>query len=668
MVSKPLGYDASQVLPPLADAQTQDGSLSGVDDATRNRETSSVRSGPAAHQTREPSHEQITDQYPTTAATQPGPFPDPSPPPPIKAEPSATPREGTPAQHGGRNNSVTGNPLDVQTLKTVAELKNEHGLRGQARKASTPILESMEAAPTPMPADNKKRPAPKSTAATKKGTAKKPPAKRRKVESDGTPNSSARRSATPSSRTSKPMATGAARSKKGQSGTPALGSSPAPHESGPTSDPELDESASEPEEGAEVYCVCRRPDNHKWMIACDGGCEDWFHGTCVRIREEDGDLIDKFVCPNCKDNGKGNTTWKPMCRRQGCRRPARLTKGNASKYCSDECGELFFTALLERARKQPQQPGHAPPPEAERRKPRRRADHPDHAGGGATTDDEASDADPGPRGGALRPPELKALLASAKDIDAFRRLGDGVLSPPPTASPDDDAGDRDAQEAPAHGLGAAEAARARAIAADKDALRARRALLKDRERFVALTRDQAGRHAEREGVKKDFCGFDPRLAWCEERFRRWRDSRAGRAALRLGTLEAGEGEGEGEGEGMDVDADGAAAAAAAAAAGGDEGLQGGSTVLDGQAEAEAAEPRLCLRKRCERHKHWQKLALQDVRFEEADVADRMRTLDAEEREMRERAALRRRADAAAAARKGAGGVVRGEGWVEVVGE
>lgn len=48
-------------------------------------------------------------------------------------------------------------------------------------------------------------------------------------------------------------------------------------------------------EGMELYCVCRKPDSGKWMIGCDG-CEDWFHGECINVAEEDGDLIDKYFC------------------------------------------------------------------------------------------------------------------------------------------------------------------------------------------------------------------------------------------------------------------------------------------------------------------------------------------------------------------------------------
>jgi COMPASS component SPP1 len=32
------------------------------------------------------------------------------------------------------------------------------------------------------------------------------------------------------------------------------------------------------------------------MIGCDGECEDWFHGRCVNMRQEDADLVDKYIC------------------------------------------------------------------------------------------------------------------------------------------------------------------------------------------------------------------------------------------------------------------------------------------------------------------------------------------------------------------------------------
>ena len=143
---------------------------------------------------------------------------------------------------------------------------------------SSPILPSTEA---------KKRPAPR--ADKKKGTAnliKKPAAKKRKVEAeskDGTPFS--QRSATPtSSRASK---TPVPKGRKRGSATP-VQSSPAP---GTAEDEDDDE-----DEDSELFCICRKPDDHTWMIGCDGGCEDWFHGRCVNMNERDGKIIDKYIC------------------------------------------------------------------------------------------------------------------------------------------------------------------------------------------------------------------------------------------------------------------------------------------------------------------------------------------------------------------------------------
>ena len=56
-------------------------------------------------------------------------------------------------------------------------------------------------------------------------------------------------------------------------------------------DEEVDEGDS-----SELFCICRKPDDHTWMIACEGGCDDWFHGRCVNINERDGNLIDKYIC------------------------------------------------------------------------------------------------------------------------------------------------------------------------------------------------------------------------------------------------------------------------------------------------------------------------------------------------------------------------------------
>ena len=133
--------------------------------------------------------------------------------------------------------------------------------------------------PASKPAPSKKRAAPK------KGTASavKPAAKKRKLDADsvdGTP--SVKRSVTPaSSRASK---TPAPKNRKQDSATPTRSSSVGQQED----DEDVDES--------ELFCICRKPDDHTWMIGCDGSCEDWFHGRCVNMNEGDGKIIDKWIC------------------------------------------------------------------------------------------------------------------------------------------------------------------------------------------------------------------------------------------------------------------------------------------------------------------------------------------------------------------------------------
>ncbi|KAF2455952.1 hypothetical protein BDY21DRAFT_349208 [Lineolata rhizophorae] len=518
---------------------------------------------------------------------------------------------------------------DVHTLRTVADLSIDHGPQSSSRETSAPAAAASTADPvakltptsstTPANMPPKKRATASKPAVTKKGIAKaKPAPKKRKADEVATRNSG-----TPASRTSKTPA-GGCNTKKSASGTPAA-ASPGAGDAAVAEGNDTD--VGSVDSSGDVFCVCRRPDNHTWMIGCDGGCEDWFHGKCVNIREEDGDLIDKYICPNCTAEGKGNTTWKPMCRRDGCRKPARLRKGNPSKYCTDECGEMFFTARLGL----PMDPvPNGASAEGNKKKPMKKKV--------TAILDDAEDDYLGPLGGALRPPEVKALTAAIPDFEAFRRLGEGVPSPPPTALPAE-------EDFYVTILDAESRERLDQIAAKKDELRVRRALLKDHDRFVTMTRERAARTAEREGLKpKDMCGYDAQLQWSEAEFSAWRASPIGRAALKLGTLEGEDFKqlaeqirreeygslptlnrsngANSDPDGMEVDRDGP---------------------RDDGSPFSATPPPLCMRKRCERHKNWQKLALTDVRFEIVDVADAMRALEAEEKEIRQRAVLKWRA-------------------------
>ncbi|XP_071807682.1 histone lysine demethylase PHF8-like [Asterias amurensis] len=52
---------------------------------------------------------------------------------------------------------------------------------------------------------------------------------------------------------------------------------------------------------APVYCICRQPyDAARFMIECDT-CQDWFHGSCVGVREDQSADIEEYHCPNCED-------------------------------------------------------------------------------------------------------------------------------------------------------------------------------------------------------------------------------------------------------------------------------------------------------------------------------------------------------------------------------
>lgn len=173
------------------------------------------------------------------------------------------------------------------TPRIIANVKPDVGYQPTIT-APGDLARSPSANPKSIP--SKRSAAPKSKV-EKKGTAStvKGSAKKRKTEPDsatGTP--SVHRSGTPaSSRASK---TPAPRNRKQNSVTPARSSSIAVV------------NETEDDEDAELFCICRKPDDHTWMIACDGPCEDWFHGKCVNMNEKDGNLIDKYIC---KENFSG---------------------------------------------------------------------------------------------------------------------------------------------------------------------------------------------------------------------------------------------------------------------------------------------------------------------------------------------------------------------------
>ncbi|KAK8877209.1 s.t1.c1 complex component spp1 [Apiospora arundinis] len=111
--------------------------------------------------------------------------------------------------------------------------------------------------------------------------------------------------------------------------------------------PDDDEESSDDEIDNGPYCICRGPDDHRWMISCDA-CEDWFHGECIDLDKELGEkLIERFVCPNCTDGKLNYTKYKKTCSLDGCTDPARLYgKKDHSVFCSNEHCDAWWNHMI----------------------------------------------------------------------------------------------------------------------------------------------------------------------------------------------------------------------------------------------------------------------------------------------------------------------------------
>ncbi|KAL2198533.1 hypothetical protein P885DRAFT_59095 [Corynascus similis CBS 632.67] len=95
------------------------------------------------------------------------------------------------------------------------------------------------------------------------------------------------------------------------------------------------------------YCLCRGPDDHRFMIACDR-CEDWFHGECIGMDKHTGEnLVQKYICPNCTEGGRYTTRYKKMCSLAGCANPARIYDSvRPSIFCSPEHCQTWWEQLI----------------------------------------------------------------------------------------------------------------------------------------------------------------------------------------------------------------------------------------------------------------------------------------------------------------------------------
>ena len=207
----------------------------------------------------------------------------------------------------------------TEDLVTMSQNASQFDGPGAERpaKISTPILKNITEikkdsshTPSPMPAEKSstpsakpKAPPSKKRAGPKKGTAStvKPPAKKRKIDTDSVDGTApGQRKGSPA--TSRASMTPAPKNpnRKQDSITP-VRSSPVPKNrkqgsATPARSSSVVNGDDEDDDDSQVFCICRKPDDHGLMIGCDGPCQDWFHAKCVDLDHGKSELVNKWYC------------------------------------------------------------------------------------------------------------------------------------------------------------------------------------------------------------------------------------------------------------------------------------------------------------------------------------------------------------------------------------
>ncbi|ESZ94798.1 hypothetical protein SBOR_4817 [Sclerotinia borealis F-4128] len=371
--------------------------------------------------------------------------PKPKAPPKMPKAPSTSSRDGTPGFNDRISLSIS-EQIKSEGRARKALPYSSHGSPGpSAAKYSSP-------APSQIKSERAERPGPK-----KKGTA----ATIKKVRPKG----------------AKPEGPTEARSQR-NSATPGL-------RTGPSDDDDSND-------GGE-YCICRGPDDHRMMIFCEGGCEDWYHCSCIDVNVEDAkELLDRFICPNCSSD-TAFTTWKRMCRYHnvdGCRKAARVSEVPPSKYCSDEHATAFWEFVARKVRSNKKRT----------------------------------------MGGALGEKEFGALLDSCKTAADFHAFGSRPKLPVPE-------GYDPSQPLGLNYLLPEEESTISKIKARRTIIEQRIEGFKTAQKLLIMMNRRAKIAQEHPDVDvKEICGYDNRLALNEDELGAWCASDEGKGYLAIGVL------------------------------------------------------------------------------------------------------------------------------------
>lgn len=227
----------------------------------------------------------------------------------------------------------------------------------------------------------------------------------------------------------------------------------------------------------------------------------------------------------------------------------------------------------------------------------------------------------------MRVPELKAAVDGSTDVNAFHRLGEGVLSPPATASPEGEDAKKDKVIYTAE-----EKALLEEISDKREKCRARKRMLDDRDKLLGLitARGKAvlAELKEKDKSVKDICGYDSRLTWSDQEFNDWRVSSEGQKSLEKGGVLGPPASVVNKDNDVDM-------TNGQVTVGNSE-----TKASDNANEDEEIGKGVCKKKRCERHRQWLKLQQQDNLFEKDQARQEMKRLEAEEKGLKNRATIR----------------------------